>query len=136
MIKNIRDVIKEFRFSTARSGGSGGQHVNKVETKVIVKFDFKNSLVFTDEEKSLIEDKLKNKINKKGEIVVFHETERSQLKNKQKAIIKLIAILTKAIKKDKKRKKTKIPKSINEARLKSKKKKSEIKASRKQISNY
>ena len=125
-----RDFSKEFLFSTSRSGGAGGQHVNKVETKVELRFNVSDSKILSDEEKQIILNKLKNQINSKNELVLTSQTERSQLRNKQQVISKLYTLVKWALRKDKKRVPTKPSKAAVRRRLETKQKHSKKKALR------
>ena len=126
-----RDFSNEFIFQATRSSGPGGQNVNKVSSKVELRFNVRNSQLLNEEEKTSIAEKLSNKINKQDELVLVTQTDRSQLKNKDKVIEKFYALLEKALMPSKKRFKTRPTRSSVEKRLESKRVQSIIKANRK-----
>jgi ribosome-associated protein len=127
------DVSKEIFFKTARSGGKGGQNVNKVETMVEGYFDITNSLLIDEKQKQVLEEKLANRINSEGFLQVKSQVHRSQLANKEEVIGKMNGLITKAMIRQKKRIATKPSKKSKEKRIESKKKQSEIKTARKKI---
>lgn len=125
------EILSEAILKTSRSGGKGGQHVNKTASKVMLFFDIKNSRALTEKEKAVLYKKLKNKLIREKYLLVTAEEERSQLQNRNIAEQKLIEMIARALKKKKKRKSTKPTKSSIEKRLKAKKLQSEKKRLRK-----
>lgn len=130
---NNQQLLAEVNYKTSRSGGAGGQHVNKVSSKVELAFDIANSLALTDEQKALITEKLAARINADGLLKITEEGDRSQLVNKENVQKKFINLLKEALKKPKKRKPTKPSAEAKAERLAGKKKRSEVKENRRKL---
>ncbi|QLG47246.1 aminoacyl-tRNA hydrolase [Costertonia aggregata] len=125
-----QSIIQELQFKAVRSSGSGGQHANKVSTKVELVFDVANSKALTFSEKQRIYLRLKNRLTKANILVLQCDESRSQHKNKDLVIKRFLDTIEKALKVKKKRKRSQPTKSAIEKRLKSKKKTAEKKANR------
>lgn len=128
-----RPFENEYIIQTSRSSGPGGQHVNKTETKVEIRFHIESSNLLTDEEKELLKEKLKRRINADGYLLVIAQERRSQLMNKQLAEKRFYQYLVQALKKRKKRVPTKPSKMAIEKRIGSKKIRAEKKVHRARI---
>lgn len=127
----IPDLYTELEFRTSKSGGKGGQHVNKTESKVELRFHPAESRLLTDAQKELLISKWSNKLDTDGWFHLTEESERSQIRNKELLIEKFYRLLKAALKPVKPRKATKLPKTAKKKREESKKRHSEIKAGRK-----
>ena len=128
-----RDFSREFLFSASRSSGPGGQNVNKVSTKVDLRFDVPHSNLLSEEEKEILLIRLQKKINSEGFLIVVSKRERTQLKNKEKTIEKFYALLLKSLTPKKKRRRTKPNAAAKEKRLEEKRILAEKKSRRKEV---
>lgn len=130
-IKNgIAIPENELKITASRSGGAGGQHVNKTETKITIHWNVKNTTALNDIQKDRVLKNLENKLTTDGEIVIHNSESRSQQQNKENALKNLAKLISKALYIPKKRIKTKVPKHIKEKRIQSKKQRGEIKKMR------
>jgi len=128
-----RNFENEFMISASRSSGPGGQNVNKVSTKIDLRFNVSASSLFDEEEKEIIHQKLKARINNEGELIIVSQSERSQLQNKELAIEKFYTLIETALKPVRKRKPTKPSYASIMRRLEHKKLLSKKKANRKNL---
>lgn len=125
-----RNFESEFTLKASRSSGPGGQHVNKVSTRMELRFHVGHSNLLSPEEKELITEKLATRINQEGELVLVSQSERTQLKNKERVIEKFYSLLAKALTPRKKRKPTKPSAASRENRLEEKRLQAEKKRRR------
>lgn len=124
-------IISELSFKAVRSSGPGGQNVNKVSSKVVLSFDLPASKSITEEEKAVLSEKLKTKLTSESILILTCDEDRSQLKNKEIVTKRFLKLIQNTLVIPKKRKPTKIPRSVIEKRIKEKRNTSELKQNRK-----
>ncbi|QQT26977.1 alternative ribosome rescue aminoacyl-tRNA hydrolase ArfB [Sphingobacterium spiritivorum] len=130
MIANKEILLTELVFKFSRSGGAGGQHVNKVSSKVLLQWDVAGSTVFSADQKATLFHVLSNRINKDGILQLESDNDRSQVRNKEIAIQRFLTLIDTALTPVKARKKTKIPYSKVVDRLDRKRRQSDLKKTR------
>ena len=135
MLPPAEDFLPELQFQTSRSSGPGGQNVNKVESRVELRFRVPDSQLLSNEQKQTLLQKLASRLTAEGELLVMAQEDRSQLRNRETALRKFHELLTKALHKPKPRKATKPSKGAVRQRLEAKKKHGEKKANRKWTSD-
>lgn len=128
-----RSLLSEVEFATSRSSGPGGQNVNKVNSKVTLRFDIRQSQLLTEEQRDILLNKLASKLTTEGVLLLSVQESRSQLENKEGAIDRFEVLIRKAFTKPKPRKKTKPTKAAKEKRVTNKKQRSEKKKWRQKL---
>ena len=127
---DIDPLLNECVFTASRSSGPGGQNVNKVNTKIELRFNIPDSLVLSEAQKNILLQKLSGQLTSQGDLIVVSQSARSQLKNREDAILKFSNLLNKSLKPAKKRKPTHPTRSSRQKRIESKKQQSEKKLRR------
>ncbi len=126
-------LIRELSFTASRSSGAGGQHVNKVNSKVTLKWDVRSSRELNEQQKELLLQKLSKKLTEDGVLILTSQASRSQVKNKEAVLHKLDSLLARAFRKEKVRKTTKPTRASKEKRMTNKRQQAEKKQWRKKI---
>jgi len=126
----------EIEITASRAGGPGGQHVNKSDTRITIRWNVKTTTALTDVQKERVLQNIASRLTSEGDLIIHNSSSRSQQQNKKNALALLSQIVRKALHVPKKRMKTRVPKSIKEARLKEKKRRGEIKKIRRKKIQY
>ncbi|HEX8506977.1 MAG TPA: alternative ribosome rescue aminoacyl-tRNA hydrolase ArfB [Hymenobacter sp.] len=133
MLPSAEAFVPEITFQTSRSSGPGGQNVNKVESRVELRFPLRESQVLTEQQKELILEKLANQLTAEGLLIITAQEDRSQLRNKDIALARFHELLARSLRRPKPRKATKPSKSAVRKRLEGKKIHGEKKANRRKL---
>lgn len=127
---NREKILNELTFKAVRSSGAGGQNVNKVSSKVVLGFNVTTSAALTEEEKALAQTRLANRLTDDGVLILQCDEDRSQLRNKDIVVRRFFMVMEAALKKDKPRIATKVPKAVIKKRIESKQRLSDKKQNR------
>jgi ribosome-associated protein len=126
-----QQIVAELNYKAVRSGGAGGQNVNKVSSKVVLSFNLMQSTGLTIEEKVLVAENLKSRLTVDGILILNCDEDRSQIRNKDLVTKRFLHLIADALFVPKERKATRVPKSVIRKKIKDKKSTSEIKKNRK-----
>jgi len=130
---NPARLLPEVKYQFVRSGGKGGQNVNKVASKAELYFDIPNSALLGEDEKAVLLDRLAGKLTTEGVLVLYHQTERSQLANRDKVTTKFLKIIARAFEKKPVRKPTRPSAAARQERRNEKKRRSDVKEARRRL---